>query len=259
MKTKKMNSYIKLAIILLLSAVAGGVIGFLGGMIMDKGGEHIGSAFHLVIIQFQRMMLPIMVLLTVVSVVFGEMNLQKQKALCKKILETEDEECDRWEYEEEKSSAWGVTVNTLSMVLCVLVLSGGYSARYLESGHNRSFLIVCLVFLACYAYDGFWQVRYIKVIQSAYPEKQGDPASPKFQQQWLESCDEAEKEIIYQSAYKSYIRVGQWIPALLLVTMLGQLFLNTGVLAIIVVAVIWLVVTVTYVRSCVKLRAAKLR
>lgn len=258
MKTKRMNSYIKLAIILLLSAVAGGVIGFLGGMIMDKGGEHIGPAFDLVIMQFQRMILPIMVLLTVISVVYGEMNLRKQKALCKKILETEDEECDRWEYEEEKSSAWGVTVNTLSMVLCVLVLSAGYSARYIDGNHG-SYLIVCLVFLACYAYDGFWQVRYIKVIQSAYPEKQGDPASLKFQQQWLESCDEAEKEIIYQSAYKSYIRVGQWIPALLLVTMLGQLFLNTGVLAIVVVAIIWLVVTVTYVRSCVKLRAAKLR
>ena len=152
------------------------------------------------------------------------------------------------------------TDSTIRIGICVLVLSAGYSTSYIGGDNHRiSYMAVCLIFLACYAYDGFWQVRYIKVIQAAYPEKQADPTSLKFQKLWLESCDEAEKEMIYQSAYKSYIRVGQCVPVLLLVTMLGQLFFNTGVMAILVVAVIWLVATVTYVRSCVKLRAEKLR
>lgn len=114
------------------------------------------------------------------------------------------------------------------------------------------------IFLICYIYDGFWQVRFVKNTQRAYPEKKGDPASLNFQQQWLESCDEAEKEVIYQSAYKSYIQVSRCIPILLLITMLGHLFFNTGLMAIVVVAVVWLVATLSYLRSCVRLKGSKI-
>lgn len=69
-----------------------------------------------------------------------------------------------------------------------------------------------MIFLICYAYDGFWQVRYVKVIQESHPEKQGDPSSRKFRQQWLDSCDEAEKEVIYRSAYTSYSQTSKMIP-----------------------------------------------
>ena len=103
-----------------------------------------------------------------------------------------------------------------------------------------------------------WQVRYIKTEQKIHPEKKGDPSSIKFQEQWLKSCDEAEKEIIYQSAYKVYASLGKCIPVLLLITMLGNLFFNTGMLAILVVAFLWLFVTLTYIRSCVKMQRTKI-
>ena len=99
----------------------------------------------------------------------------------------------------------------------------------------------------------------MKQVQKAYPEKKGDPSSGKFRQQWLDSCDEAEKEVIYRSAYKSYLCTNKTIPALLLITMLGHLFFNTGIMAIVTVAFIWLVVAVSYLRTCVKLKGKKIR
>lgn len=256
---KKMSSYKKLGLIMLLAAIGGGVLGFIGAIIMGFGGHNIEHGMAAVLRYLQQIMFPVMVGLTVLSIVFGEWNLRKQREISRKILETEDEECDRWEYLEEKNGAWGLIVNILSQVFCILVLSLGYSAKYIDDGNHVSFLTVCIVFLVCFGYDGFWQMRYVKMTQMAHPEKKGDPASRKFRQQWLDSCDEAEKEVIYQSAYKSYIRISQWIPVLLVVTMIGQLYFQTGMMAIVIVAVIWLIQMVTYLRSCVKMKGAKLR
>ena len=95
------------------------------------------------------------------------------------------------------------------------------------------------------------------MLQKTPPEKKGDPSSAKFQEQWLESCDEAEKEMVYQSAYKAYMALGKMIQILLCATMILHLVFHTGILAVIVVGVIYLTMTLTYHRSCVSLQKAK--
>ena len=98
------------------------------------------------------------------------------------------------------------------------------------------------------------QARYIKLLQTVHPEKRGDVSSRKFHQQWVESCDEAEKEVIYQSSYKTYIFMSKAIGLLLIVTMLSHLFFKTGIMAILVVGVMYLVLVGKYSCSCVSLR-----
>lgn len=259
MKTKKMNSYKKLGLVLLASAIAGAVLGLIGAIAIGFGGESIKLGMTALLTGLQKAMVPLLIVVTVISVIYGELSLKKHREIGRKILETEDEECDRWEYEEEKNSAKGMIVNILSQIFCFLLLSVGYSMAYISDGNAPNMLAACAVFIICYAYDGVWQVRYVKQVQRIYPEKQGDPVSRKFQEQWLNSCDEAERTLIYQSAYKSYCVINKWIPAFLIITMLGQMFFQTGMLAIVVVAIIWLVVSVSYLRTCVKLREQKIK
>ena len=116
------------------------------------------------------------------------------------------------------------------------------------------FLTACVLFLICFFYCGMAQARYVKLLQKVHPEKKGDIASKDFHKQWLESCDEAEKEAVYQSSYSTYIFSGKLIGILLVVTMIAHLFFNTGVFAIVVVGVIYLCITVKYCVSCVKLK-----
>ena len=120
------------------------------------------------------------------------------------------------------------------------------------------FLLEILTFIALEVYLNVWQIRYVRVIQKIYPDKKGDPTSLKFPKQWLESCDEAEKEMVYQSAYKAYMALGKMIQILLCATMILHLVFHTGILAVIVVGVIYLTMTLTYHRSCVSLQKAKL-
>ncbi len=256
---KKVNSYKRMGLFMLLSAIGGGALGLLGAIIVANGGTNIvEGSVSFVLTGIQQTMVPVLVFITLVSIVYGELNLKKQRMTGGKILETEDEECDQWEYEEEKTGAYGMVANIVSQVLCILVLSAGYSIQYISSNSKRM-LAACVIFLMCYIYDGYWQLRYVKLVQKAHPEKKGEISSGKFQQQWLDSCDEAEKEVIYRSAYKSYICTSKTIPMLLLITMLGHLFFGTGIMAIVTVAFIWLVVTVTYLSSCVKLKGKKIR
>lgn len=96
----------------------------------------------------------------------------------------------------------------------------------------------------------------MKLLQKTHPEKKGDPSSPKFQEQWLDSCDEAEKEVIYRSAYKAYMTVNRTIPVILILVMLANLYFDTGMLAVIVLAVIWMLAQFTYTGSCVRMKKA---
>lgn len=258
-KVKK-NSYMRMGVIMLLSAIGGGVIGSGAFLLLgDKGIAYIAGGAALALTKFQQIMAPALAAVMLASVVFGELNLRKQRMLCRKIAETEDEECDRWEYEEEKAGAYGTVANILSQILCILALAAGYSIEYIGKGHRGNVLAACIIFLACYTYDGFWQVRFVKLVQKTFPEKKGDPASRKFHQDWLESCDEAEKEVIYRASYNAYSRVNKFIPVMIVLTMLGHLFFNTGIMAIIVTALIWLVVAASYLSSCVSVKGQKLR
>ncbi len=256
---KKTNSYLRMGIIMLTFAAVGAVIGFVLINILYGNINGIKTGFSGAVSQIQQFMVPLLLAIMAVSVIYGEVNLHKLKLIGKMILQTEDEECDKWDYEEEKTGAWGTAVNVLSQIACILVLASGYSLKYIEDEHHVNMLAACVIFLACYSYDGLWSVRFVKTIQNIHPEKKGDPSSKNFREQWLQSCDEAEKEIIYQSAYKSYSRTNQWLPALLGITMLGHLFFDTGIMAVITAAAIWLIVTVSYLHSCVVLKRAKLR
>ena len=94
---KKINSYKRMGIFMLLSAICGGALGLLGAIIMANGGMNmVKGSVSFVLTGIQQIMVPVLVFITLVSIVYGELNLKRQRMTGSKILETEDEECDRW-------------------------------------------------------------------------------------------------------------------------------------------------------------------
>lgn len=256
-KTNK-NSYLKMGMTMGVSSLFGGVLGVGGYILFSNSGDKIKVALSNAMVQIQNYMLPALILLTIVSVIIGEYSCRKLKFIGEQILKTEDEECDNWEYKEEKIGAFGVNMNILSQVLGIMLLVTGYSSSYIEENVGR-FLCACVIFMICEGYDSIWQIRYVKITQRNHPEKQGDPTSKKFQQQWIDSCDEAEKELIYKSSYKTYLIISKSMPVLIFVTMILHLFFNTGILATVVVAIMWLIATFSYNHSCVTLKGNYMR
>ena len=255
----KVNSYLRGVKIIAIACVIGSVIGGGTGMlrfVLLSRGIILNSAWALQ--QIRSMLIPILGVIFAVTVLLEEICMRKLKGICVCQPAADDEECDRLEYEEEKEGAFGMNISVVSQVLSILVLTFGYSMKYITSdGHAFRFLAACIVFIACFIYEYFWQIRYVKLLQKIHPEKKGEPSSLKFQEQWLESCDEAEKEIIYRSAYKAYMTVNRTVPVLLVGTMVANLYFDTGMFAVVVVSVIWLLTQFTYSHYCIKLREAR--
>lgn len=260
---KKMNTYVKLGVILFSLTVVGMILGY--SMIMLDVHLLLAS-FQGVILQFVKIistyLLPELVVVLISEVVFGEIYLKKVKHLGKKLVVAEDEEGDRIDYEMEKVASIGTGILAVCISLAIVLIATACFIEQMESMTEirelKMIRLALIVFLAVVVYNGFWSVRLVKIQQKADPTKQADPTSTKFTEQWVESCDEAEKELIYQSAYKTYLVLSKWIPILIVVAFLTHLIWNTGVAAMIYMEIVWMIFTISYLNSSVKKRRQKL-
>ena len=107
----------------------------------------------------------------------------------------------------ERITAIGTGGLLIIYVLSTVLLATGYSLEYIKQAalteEPQGLLGAMIVFLIITCYYGFWSVRLVKLQQKIEPRMKGDPTSAKFAEQWIESCDEAEKERIFRSAFKS--------------------------------------------------------
>lgn len=252
----KTKSVKKFSVKMLLAMVFGCVLGGFFGVFMYCFHGNLEVFLTTWPEVIQSILAPGMLVVDAISVLAGEICLRKLGKVCERIETAEDEEADLVSYQEEKYGAILQCVNVISQVFCIFLLANGYQMGYIQSSNKNAvnFLIACILFVACFFYDGVVQARYIKLLQKVHPEKRGDVSSGKFQQQWLESCDEAEKEVIYQSSYKTYIFMNRAIGLLLIITMVSHLFFKTGIMAILVVGVMYLILVMKYSFSCVSLR-----
>ncbi len=126
----------------------------------------------------------------------------------------------------KKNGAWTSGVNLVSQVACIIILSFGYSLKYIESGKSRYFLFACIIFILCYFYDIYLSVRYVKAIQAAHPEKKVIQLQANLRNSGWKAVMKQKKEIIYKSAYKTYIVLNKVIPILLLLTLIAKYVLE---------------------------------
>lgn len=255
MKEKKKYSSKKLFGCMFLGAL----LGFLSSWVINSGLFEIQEGARTALSLLQTLALPLLLGVAACMAVVSETGLAAMKKIGEKLQEADEEECDELEYGLEKKGAFLINFCTVSQALCFILLSAGYSMEYIRSsGQARKALLgACIIFIVSFIYNAFVQARYVRLVQNLYPEKKGDVYSRKFQKEWLESCDEAERESIYRSSYQAYITLNRWIPILLAVSMVFHLYLNTGIMAVIMISLIWLLTTFSYTRSCVRLAGKK--
>ncbi len=94
--------------------------------------------------------------------------------------------------------------------------------------------------------------RVVALEKRLNPEKQGNVLDTRFQKDWLNSCDEAERSAVYRAGYKSYRTVNLVCPILWAVCAMLQALELAGPLPGLCVLAIWLVLTVTYLRETVR-------
>ncbi len=135
-----------------------------------------------------------------------------------------------------------------SMCLLVgLVLAGVAYCSGLE--HPLMLLMCGAMLLVILIVSVLFQQRVVDFVKRLSPEKNGSVYDIKFQQKWLDSCDEAEKLMIGQCALQAYKATTLTCTILWVVLTLTALFLGTGPLPILAVGIIWGVSQWAYFRT----------
>ena len=112
------------------------------------------------------------------------------------------------------------------------------SLRYLLA--SVGLMIVYMIWLVAL------QARTIGAIKRIYPEKRGNVFDTKFQKDWYQSCDEAERQQIGQCSYQAFKMTSGAFSLAMLVVCLLALFQLVSPGYILLVGVLWLVQQLTY-------------
>ena len=244
MKTKKkLSSKARFALVILASALAGGVTGV---MMMLFGGE-LSSGASALAAGLQKYFLPVW---GGVWLALALLSLAFYRRAKRQMLDYAMDE----EQEEDKGSGLlsvGVLINSVSMIGSF----GAYGASFAaEDGALKMINILggLVLFVAVIAFSLVYETKAVSLTKRCQPEKKGDPLEFRFQKDWLQSCDEAERLIIYAAAYKTFQLLRIVIVALWAISALGAMYLGFGPLPVLFITIIWLCPTAGYMLFAMK-------
>ena len=124
---------------------------------------------------------------------------------------------------------------------------------YLPQEVDSAMIPLLAIFLVVIALSILLQQKTVDLTKEINPEKRGSVYDMKFQERWLESCDEAERRQIGQASYKAYTTLNKFCPYCWGVLFLGNMIFHYGILPSTVVLLVWAVLTVSYTREAIRL------
>ena len=176
-------------------------------------------------------------------------------------------EIDAWDGEDEcieqteQRLSYSLLLANLMMVVNFLLFSASiWAAEHMavEEGYK---LVALLANLAVFILGMVWIMcisnRVVKLEQRINPEKRGNILDTKFRKRWMASCDEAEKQVIYQRGFQAYRAGHNACMVLWVVALPAQLWAGTGVFPVLCICIIWLALTMGYVLTSIRLERHK--
>lgn len=242
----------KFALIIVLS-LAGGIA--LGLVLTLSGAESLGDNLTAAGAWFTRyaaapllVAVPLLELAVCLPIYFG----------AKKRLSAWDGEDESVGSEAEARLSVCLWVTGMALIATMFLLAAMTAGFVNDAGTPRMmpkelFFSGLGAFLASLAVCVVLQQKLVDLAKRLNPEKQGSVYDTKFQKKWFESCDEAERAIIGQCAYRAYQAAGRTCLALWLVLLLGGMLFDWGFLPVLVVCIIWGVSQSVYCGWSIKL------
>lgn len=198
---------------------------------------------------------PVVYLVIFLTVVAVCLSLIKK---ARKIFEQWDGEDEETISRSEKLLSLSSSVNTVSVIVLYFVFGlWGCSLKFSITNSNEMWLVIVGAFLLLIIISivsfALISSSVIELAKKINPEKKGDALDVKFQKEWIDSCDEAEKMNIYKAGFKAYNVANYVCTALWVLIALPGMTFDIGVLPLIIVTVIWLTLTLTYLITAYKL------
>lgn len=232
----------RFALILLGSAVLGGVLGFCAGWmgnsdVSDLVAEMTDNLLGGVILW----LVPAVCLALLLAAVW-------QYRRAKALFAAWDGDAENPIDQAESRLNWVLLFASVAMVLDFFLLT---TSSYSQFPFGA--LIGVGAFLVIAAAIMVIQQKTVDLTRRINPEKQGSVYDVKFQKKWIDSCDEAEKKQIGQASYRAYRVTGNACPVLWVVLLILDFTFGIGVLPASVALLLWGILQVSYILECIRL------
>ncbi len=245
-KKDNQKSFPKYIVVLLVCMIAGGVLGFFSSMI---GSSQLTASAPEKIADLLYLSLPW--LFPIICAVFLApcfLWLHKAKSLSR-----------RWDGESEELPDQVDALLNRSMLLITLLSPIGFfsiSASMMFASPIR-ILVVAAEFLLMMFLCTSLQKSIVDLTRTLNPEKKGSIFDLNFQKTWVSSCDENERRQIGEAAYAAFKAANLSCVVIWLALVFAQIIFHTGLLAIFSVLLLWCILQVTYIVTCMKLSRRK--
>ncbi len=170
----------------------------------------------------------------------------------------DDDEADLYARADRKLSS-AVSASGIGQITGMLFFAVFFSDldAHLEQ-HSALALVTTIIFIAGIFLTVRMQQLQIDFVKRMSPSMKGSVYDSKFHQKWEESCDEAERLVIYKASYKAYRFANIACSAGWAVTIMGSLILHYGCLPSVVISALWMLMNIVYYREAMRLERSKI-
>ena len=242
----------KFLLMMLVGLILGGVIG-IGGLIATSaaGQENLTAALSGLGTWLAKAAPWLLAACGVVELIAGLILYQKAKT----IVQDWDGEDETVPERAEKPLNLALWISSMAMVAAYFLMAASYSTGIKSKSEASGMLGGIIAFSVVMVITLILQQRLVDLVKRLYPEKKASVYDTKFQKEWLAQCDEAEKAQIGECAYHAYSAANRTCMILWIVFTITALFLDTGILPVLAVCVVWAVSQTVYCRWANKLGA----
>ena len=159
-----------------------------------------------------------------------------------------------WDGEDEKEAEaidrslnWIMLLSALQLLLDFFFFAAGILRQ------DMRVFWICGAFIGSIILVAICQQKAVDLTKRVNPEKRGSVYDIKFQKKWYDSCDEAEQAQIGRAAMHAYRTASRACLGLWLVLVVLSLTLEVGLLPIVVLMVIWGILQMSYLAECIRM------
>ena len=175
------------------------------------------------------------------------------------VLMQTSKRAERWDGEDEDEIDAIEDKLNIPVIICMIVfilniVLFSCASYFLLPGEKYWSFASVVVFLIGMIFTSVINEKAVILEKKLNPEKKGSTFDLKIKKKWMESCDEAEKQQVWQSGYAAFKAGNMACCILWVVTFVLEEVLKLGVLPIICLGTIWLTMNTAYALTAAKLQ-----
>lgn len=250
----------KFLLSMLLSLLLGGLVGGVGSYFIEQMRQsdmELPALLEQIKPTVSYISSYVLIAYTVIMILIIVVRIEKDLKVWKRIAE-ETEEIYEADYDKVDRRVSGdlLLINLLVIGSFLLFGLSVNNLRVLVLEHPALYVLALVTYMVSIIVQLLLQKKLINQYKKMNPEKQGSIYDTKFHKKWYESCDEAERALVGRAAKKAFEVINRMCLSLEVVLIFASMFFGIGIMAHIVVILIWAVGHIVYTLESISISSS---